>query len=105
MKKLEALIRPFELDEVKDRLSQVGINKITVTDVRASSGGKEDDPELYLGENYAGYVIEFLPKVKIEVIVDADKVAAAAEAILKTSREGEKRGQVFVYNIEKTISH
>ena len=102
MKKIEALIRPFELDEVKDNLGKVGINKITVTDVRASGGAAEDE-EVYLGENYSGYMIEFLPKVKIEVIVDANKAEAAAEAILKSSRDGEKKAQVFVYNIEKII--
>lgn len=103
MKKIEALIRPFELDEVKENLSEIGIHNITVIDVRSSSGTQEDDPELYLGENYAGYVIEFLPKVKIEIIVDAAKADAVAEAILKSSRNGEHRNSVFVYDIAKII--
>lgn len=103
MKKIEALIRPFELDEVKENLSEIGIHNITVVDVRASGAGKEDDPELYLGENYAGYVIEFLPKVKIEVIVDKAKAEQVAEAILKSSRNGDSKNSVYIYDIEKII--
>ncbi len=103
MKKIEALIRPFELDEVKENLKEIGVHNITVVDVRASGNAKEDDPELYLGENYAGYVIEFLPKVKIEIIVDNGKAEAVAEAILKSSRNGETKNSVFVYDIEKII--
>ncbi len=103
MRKVEALIRPFELDEVKENLHKIGIHGITVVDVRASGNAKEDDPELYLGENYAGYVIEFLPKVKIEVIVDKEKVDEVAEAILKSSRNAESKGRVYIYNIEKVV--
>ena len=99
MKKIEALIRPFELDEVRDNLHKIGIQDITVTDVRSSSGTKEDDPESYLGENYAGYVIEFMPKVKIEIFVEAAKVQNVADAVLKSSRQGPTKGNVFVYDV------
>lgn len=105
MRKVEALIRPFELDEVKDNLGKIGIHNITVVDVRSSSHEREEDPELYLGD--AGYVIEFMPKVKIEVMVDKEKAEAVAKAILKSSRNVDKKGQnrsrVFIYDIEKVI--
>lgn len=103
MKKLEATIRPFELDEAKENLAAIGIHNITVVDVRSLSDAREDDPELYLGENYAGYVIDFLPKVRIELVVEEAKVDEAAEAILKSSRNGKTRGHVFVYDIARII--
>lgn len=98
MKKIEALIRPFELDEVRDNLHKIGIQDIVVSDVRSSSGNKDDDS--YLGENYAGYTIEFMPKVKIEIVVEDANLRKASEALLKTSHNPESKSSILIYDIQ-----
>lgn len=100
MKKIEAIIKPFKLDEVKDALSEVGIHGITVSEVKGF-GRQKGHTELYRG---AEYVVDFLPKVKMEVVVAddlVDKVIAAIEASAKTGRIGD--GKIFVTNVEETI--
>lgn len=100
MKKIEAIIKPFKLDEVKDALSEVGIHGITVSEVKGF-GRQKGHTELYRG---AEYVVDFLPKVKMEVVVAddlVDKVIAAIEESAKTGRIGD--GKIFVTNVEETI--
>ena len=100
MKKVEAIIKPFKLDEVKDALSEVGIKGMTVTEVKGSgrTGGKR---EVYRG---SAYVVDFVPKVKIEVVVQDALVANVLEAIersAKTGRIGD--GKIFVTTIEEAV--
>ncbi|HEX9859737.1 MAG TPA: P-II family nitrogen regulator [Nitrospirota bacterium] len=100
MKKIEAIIKPFKLDEVKDALSEVGIHGITVCEVKGF-GRQKGHTELYRG---AEYVVDFLPKIKMEVVVAdnlVDKVIAAIEESAKTGRIGD--GKIFVTNVEETI--
>ena len=84
MKKIEAVIKPFKLDEVREALSEVGITGLTVTEVKGF-GRQKGHTELYRG---AEYVVDFLPKVKIEVVVATDVVDQAVEAIIKAARTG-----------------
>jgi nitrogen regulatory protein P-II 1 len=100
MKKIEAIIKPFKLDEVKDSLSQLGIQGMTVTEVKGfgRTGGKK---EVYRG---SAYVVDFVPKVKIEVVVLDAQVAQVIEAIQKsavTGRIGD--GKIFVVPIEEAV--
>jgi nitrogen regulatory protein P-II 1 len=100
MKKVEAIIKPFKLDEVKDALAEVGIKGMTVTEVKGfgRTGGKR---EVYRG---SAYVVDFVPKVKIEVVVPDALVAGVLEAIeraAKTGRIGD--GKIFVTTIEEAI--
>ena len=100
MKKVEAIIKPFKLDEVKDALSEVGIKGMTVTEVKGfgRTGGKR---EVYRG---SAYVVDFVPKVKIEVVVSDALVANVLEAIersAKTGRIGD--GKIFVTTIEEAV--
>jgi len=100
MKKIEAIIKPFKLDEVKDSLSQLGIQGMTVTEVKGfgRTGGKK---EVYRG---SAYVVDFVPKVKIEVVVLDAQVAQVIEAIQKsavTGRIGD--GKIFVVPVEEAI--
>ena len=100
MKKVEAIIKPFKLDEVKDALAEVGIKGMTVTEVKGfgRTGGKR---EVYRG---SAYVVDFVPKVKIEVVVQDALVAGVLEAIersAKTGRIGD--GKIFVSPIEEAI--
>jgi len=100
MKKVEAIIKPFKLDEVKEALSGVGIHGITVSEVKGF-GRQRGHTELYRG---AEYVVDFLPKVKLEIIVKEDQVAAVLEAVAeaaKTGRIGD--GKIFVTNIEEVV--
>ena len=100
MKKIEAIIKPFKLDEVKDKLNELGVQGITVTEVKGF-GRQKGHTELYRG---AEYVVDFLPKVKIEIVLDDDQVDAAIEAIVsaaKTEKIGD--GKIFVSPIEQTI--
>ncbi|MEO1089928.1 MAG: P-II family nitrogen regulator [Pseudomonadota bacterium] len=96
MKKIEAIIKPFKLDEVKEALQEVGLKGMTVTEVKGF-GRQKGHTELYRG---AEYVVDFLPKVKIEVVVDDDVVEQAVEAIqgaAKTDRIGD--GKIFVFDV------
>src|SRR5437763_13882977 len=100
MKKIEAIIKPFKLDEVKEALQEVGVQGITVTEAKGF-GRQKGHTELYRG---AEYVVDFLPKVKIEVVVPDDRADRAIEAIRKaaqTSRIGD--GKILVLNIEEAI--
>jgi nitrogen regulatory protein P-II 1 len=100
MKKIEAIIKPFKLDEVKEALQEVGIQGITVTEAKGF-GRQKGHTELYRG---AEYVVDFLPKVKIEIVVADDLVNKAVEAIqiaAKTGRIGD--GKIFISTIEQAI--
>ncbi|WP_153108987.1 P-II family nitrogen regulator [Propionivibrio limicola] len=100
MKKIEAVIKPFKLDEVREALSEIGITGLTVAEVKGF-GRQKGHTELYRG---AEYVVDFLPKVKIEVVVGDDVVDNAIEAILKAARTGKiGDGKVFVMPVEQVI--
>ena len=100
MKKIEAVIKPFKLDEVKEALQEAGIQGLSVIEVKGF-GRQKGHTELYRG---AEYVVDFLPKVKIDVVLDDDQVDAAIEAITdaaKTDKIGD--GKIFVSDIEQAI--
>ena len=100
MKKLEAIIKPFKLDEVKEALAKEGIQGMTVTEVKGF-GRQKGHTELYRG---AEYVVDFLPKIKIEIILDADKAQRAAgviEAAARTGRIGD--GKIFILPVDDVI--
>ena len=100
MKKIEAIIKPFKLDEVKEALQEVGVQGLSVIEVKGF-GRQKGHTELYRG---AEYVVDFLPKVKIEVALDDDQVEPAIAAIIdaaKTDKIGD--GKIFVSNIEQAI--
>ncbi|BCD60737.1 MULTISPECIES: P-II family nitrogen regulator [unclassified Nitratiruptor] len=100
MKKIEAIIKPFKLDDVKEGLSEIGITGMTVTEVKGY-GRQQGHSELYRG---AEYVVDFLPKVKIEVIVAADMVDSVVETIMQNARTGKiGDGKIFVSDIEKVV--
>ena len=100
MKKIEAIIKPFKLDEVKDALHEVGIKGITVTEAKGF-GRQKGHTELYRG---AEYVVDFLPKVKIELIIEDEMVEKAVEAIRSSAQTGRiGDGKIFVYSIEQAI--
>ncbi|MDG1003608.1 MAG: P-II family nitrogen regulator [Emcibacteraceae bacterium] len=100
MKKIEAIIKPFKLDEVKEALHEVGLSGITIIEAKGF-GRQKGHTELYRG---AEYVVDFLPKVKIEIIIQDNLVERAVEAIqqaAKTGRIGD--GKIFISNIEEVI--
>ena len=100
MKKVEAIIKPFKLDEVKDALGEVGIQGMTVTEVKGfgRTGGKK---EVYRG---SAYVVDFVPKVKVEVVVPDSQVVAVIEAIEKAGKTGRiGDGKISVYGLEEAI--
>ena len=100
MKKIEAIIKPFKLDDVKEALQGIGLQGMTVIEAKGF-GRQRGHTELYRG---AEYVVDFLPKVKIEIVLDDDQVDAAVEAIVsaaKTDKIGD--GKIFVSNIEQAI--
>ena len=100
MKKIEAVIKPFKLDEVKEALQDIGLKGMTVTEVKGF-GRQKGHTELYRG---AEYVVDFLPKVKIEIALDGDLVERAVETIqqaAKTDRIGD--GKIFVYDLEQVV--
>jgi nitrogen regulatory protein P-II 1 len=100
MKKIEAIIKPFKLDEVKEALQEVGVQGITVTEAKGF-GRQKGHTELYRG---AEYVVDFLPKVKIEIVIGSDRQEAAVEAIQKAARTGRiGDGKIFVLNVEEAI--
>jgi nitrogen regulatory protein P-II 1 len=100
MKKIEAIIKPFKLDEVKESLSSIGIQGITVSEVKGF-GRQKGHTELYRG---AEYVVDFLPKVKLEIIVKDDLVASVVEAISKAAKTGRiGDGKIFVVPIEDVV--
>ena len=100
LKKIEAVIKPFKLDEVKDALQEIGIQGLTVVEARGF-GRQKGHAELYRG---AEYVVDFLPKVKIEVVVPDQRLEAALDAIQKAARTGKiGDGKIFVFNVEQAI--
>src|ERR1700743_826681 len=100
MKKVEAIIKPFKLDEVKEALHEVGIKGITVTEAKGF-GRQKGHPELYRG---AEYVVDFLPKVKIEVVMEDSMVERAVEAIQQSAHTGRiGDGKIFISSIEEAI--
>ena len=100
MKKIEAVIKPFKLDEVREALSEIGINGITATEVKGF-GRQKGHTELYRG---AEYVIDFLPKIKLDIIVSDKMVKKVIEAISTAAHKGKiGDGKIFVSNIEEVV--
>ena len=100
MKKIEAIIKPFKLDEVREALSELGVSGLTVTEVKGF-GRQKGHTELYRG---AEYVVDFLPKIKLEVVVTADMLERAVDAIVKAAHTGKiGDGKIFVSQIERVI--
>ena len=100
MKKIEAIIKPFKLDEVREALSEVGITGLTVTEVKGF-GRQKWHTELYRG---AEYVVDFLPKIKIEIVVNNEHAEAAIDAIIKAARTGKiGDGKIFVMPVEHVV--
>lgn len=100
MKKIEAIIKPFKLDDVREALAEQGITGMTVTEVKGF-GRQKGHTELYRG---AEYMVDFLPKVKIEIIVADDILETCIETIMKTAQTGKiGDGKIFIYNIEQVI--
>ena len=100
MKKIEAIIKPFKLDEVREALSEIGVTGLTVTEVKGF-GRQKGHTELYRG---AEYVVDFLPKVKIEIVVTDGAVDGAIDSIVKTARTGKiGDGKIFVSTVEQVV--
>ena len=100
MKKIEAVIKPFKLDEVREALSEIGVTGLTVTEVKGF-GRQKGHTELYRG---AEYVVDFLPKVKLEIVVADDSVEGAIEAIIKAAHTGKiGDGKIFVLPVEQVV--
>jgi nitrogen regulatory protein PII len=100
MKKIEAIIKPFKLDEVKKALSEIGITGMTVLEVKGF-GRQKGHTEIYRG---AEYVVDFIPKVKVEVAVPAESVPAVVERIVTAARTGKiGDGKIFVYDLEDVV--
>ena len=100
MKFVTAIIKPFKLDEVREALSSIGVQGITVTEVKGF-GRQKGHTEMYRG---AEYVVDFLPKIKIEVVVASDQVENVIDAILKSAKTGKiGDGKIFVTPVEQTI--
>ena len=100
MKKIEAIIKPFKLDEVKEKLHEIGIKGITVLEAKGF-GRQKGHTELYRG---AEYVVDFLPKVKIEVVMEDGQVESAVEAIQQTAHTGRiGDGKIFISTIDEVI--
>jgi nitrogen regulatory protein P-II 1 len=100
MKKIEAIIKPFKLDEVKDALNEIGIQGMTVTEVKGF-GRQKGHTELYRG---AEYVVDFIPKIKVEIVTSdalAEKVVSTIEQIAKTGKIGD--GKIFVYPVDEAV--
>lgn len=100
MKKIEAIIKPFKLEDVKDALGEVEVSGMTVSEVKGY-GRQQGHSELYRG---AEYVVDFLPKIKIEIIVKEDDVDKAVDAIIRSARTGKiGDGKIFVSPVERVI--
>lgn len=100
MKKIEAIIKPFKLDEVKEALQEIGLQGITVTEAKGF-GRQKGHTELYRG---AEYVVDFLPKVKVEIVLPADMVDRAIEAIRNAAHTGRiGDGKIFISSVENAI--
>ncbi len=100
MKKIDAVIKPFKLDEVREALSEIGVTGLTVTEVKGF-GRQKGHTELYRG---AEYVVDFLPKIKIELVVADNMVETAMEAIIKAAHTGKiGDGKIFVTSVEQVV--
>ena len=100
MKKIEAIIKPFKLEEVKDALGEIGIEGMTVTEVKGF-GRQKGHTEIYRGSEYT---VDFLPKIKIEIVIPDEKLDEAVEAIVKTAKTGKiGDGKVFVSTIDEAV--
>ena len=100
MKKLEAIIKPFKLDEVKEKLNEIGIQGMTVSEVKGF-GRQKGHTELYRG---AEYVVDFIPKIKIEIVTEASKVEEVVKAIQATAQTGRiGDGKIFISTIDEAI--
>ena len=100
MKKIEAIIKPFKLDEVKEALNSLGIKGMTVTEVKGY-GRQKGHTEIYRG---AEYVVDFIPKVKMDIVVDDEQVDQVIDTILKVARTGKiGDGKIFVLPVERVI--
>ncbi|WP_019141458.1 P-II family nitrogen regulator [Noviherbaspirillum massiliense] len=100
MKLVTAIIKPFKLDEVREALGEIGVNGLTVTEVKGF-GRQKGHTELYRG---AEYVVDFLPKVKIEAVIDDGSVEQAVDAIIKAARTGKiGDGKIFVQDVQQVI--
>lgn len=100
MKKIEAVIKPFKLDDVREALSELGVSGLTVTEVKGF-GRQKGHTELYRG---AEYVVDFLPKIKIEVVIPTTLLDAAVDAIVKAAHTGKiGDGKIFISSIEQVV--
>jgi nitrogen regulatory protein P-II 1 len=100
MKKIEAIIKPYKLEEVKDALQEIGIEGMTLSEVKGF-GRQKGHTEIYRGSEYT---VDFLPKVKIEVVVLDSRASAAVEAVLKSARTGKiGDGKIFVTSVEQAV--
>ena len=100
MKKIEAIIKPFKLDEVREALSEIGVMGMTATEVKGF-GRQKGHTELYRG---AEYIVDFLPKIKLDIVVNDKIVNKVVEAITKTAQTGKiGDGKIFIYDIEQAI--
>jgi len=100
MKKIEAIVKPFKLEEVKDALGSIGISGMTVTEVKGF-GRQKGHTEIYRGSEYT---VDFLPKLKVEMVVPDDQADSAVEAIVKAAKTGKiGDGKVFLSNVEQAI--
>jgi nitrogen regulatory protein P-II 1 len=100
MKMITAIIKPFKIDEVREALAEVGVTGLTVTEVKGF-GRQKGHTELYRG---AEYVVDFLPKIKVEAVVTGDQVERAVDAIVKAARTGKiGDGKIFVTAVERTV--
>jgi len=100
MNKIEAIIKPFKLDDVKDILSEIGVHGMTISEVKGY-GRQKGHKEIYRG---AEYLVDFIPKIKIEIVVEADKTDKVVEAIIKVLNTGKiGDGKIFVFPVEEAI--
>jgi len=100
MKKIEAIIKPFKLDEVKHALGEIGVEGMTVSEVKGF-GRQKGHTEIYRGSEYT---VDFLPKVKIEIVLPESQISKAVDAIVKSARTGKiGDGKVFVFPVEEAI--
>lgn len=100
MKKIEAIIKPFKLDDVREALADISVTGMTVTEVKGF-GRQKGHTELYRG---AEYMVDFLPKVKLEIVVADDHVERCVEAIMKTAQTGRiGDGKIFVFDVERVV--
>jgi len=100
MKKIETIIKPFKLDEVREALSEIGVNGLTVTEVKGF-GRQKGHTELYRGSEY---IVDFLPKIKIELVVADSLLETAMDAIIRSARTGKiGDGKIFVFPVEQVV--